>query len=177
MRFTLLLCAAGCSAAAPVVPPPPDASSDAPSPVDDASSEAAPEASPDADDAGNACFLNTTGVFGSCMTTTACAALGDHISTPGFCPGPSGIECCTDEPDVSDNPPVPTGWVLMQQSAVTSAMTTWAVNILHDPTTYPMWSTTTQVFGSQNVMARVEWHPPDFQNGVVHRGVTLYVPG
>ena len=25
-------------------------------------------------------------------------------------------------------------------------------------------------------MARVEWHPPDFQNSIIHRGVTLYVP-
>jgi hypothetical protein len=32
------------------------------------------------------------------------------------------------------------------------------------------------VFGSLTVMARVEWHPPDFQNNVVHRGVTLYIP-
>jgi hypothetical protein len=27
------------------------------------------------------------------------------------------------------------------------------------------------------VLARVEWHPPDFQNSVIHRGATLYVPG
>jgi hypothetical protein len=26
------------------------------------------------------------------------------------------------------------------------------------------------------VLARVEWHPPDFQNNAIHRGVTLYVP-
>jgi len=26
------------------------------------------------------------------------------------------------------------------------------------------------------VLARVEWHPPDFQNSVVHRGVALYEP-
>jgi hypothetical protein len=151
-----------------------DATSEAMAPVD-ASMEAAQDA-PDDGDAGNACFVNSVGTFGQCMTTTACAALGDHTSTPGYCPGPAGIECCTDTPDVSDNPPVPTGWTLMQQSQVTSAMTTWAVNILHDPTTYPMFSTTTQTFGSQLVMARVEWHPPDFQNSAVHRGVTLYVP-
>ena len=51
-----------------------------------------------------------------------------------------------------------------------------AVEILHDGTTYPMYATTTQTFGSLYVLARVEWHPPDFQNSVVHRGVTLYVP-
>jgi len=68
------------------------------------------------------------------------------------------------------------GWQLMQQSMVTTAMTNWAVMILQDPVTYPMWSTTMQTFGTQLVMARVEWHPPDFQNSAVHRGVTLYVP-
>ncbi len=99
-----------------------------------------------------------------------------YISTPGYCPGPASVECCTDEPDVADNPPVPQGWVLMKQSQVTTAMTSWAVAILKDPTTYPMWSQTTQMFGALNVLARVEWHPPDFQNGAIHRGVTLYVP-
>ena len=42
---------------------------------------------------------------------------------------------------------------------------------------YPMFSTTIQTFGTLMVLARVEWHPPDFQNSVVHRGVTLYEPG
>jgi hypothetical protein len=127
-------------------------------------------------DAGNACFLTTVGVSGQCMTTTACAALGSTVSTPGYCPGPASIECCTQAPNVADNPPVPAGWVLMQQSAVTPAMTTWAVDILDEPTTYPMFSTTTMAFGTLTVLARVEWHPPDFQNSVVHRGVTLYQP-
>ena len=128
----------------------------------------------DACDAGNGCFLTTVGVTGECMSTTACAALGNSTSTPGYCPGPASIECCTPTPDVAENPPVPTGWQLMTQSAVTPAMTTWAVDILNDPTGYPMFSTTVMAFGSQMVLARVEWHPPDFQNGVVHRGVTLY---
>lgn len=79
-------------------------------------------------------------------------------------------------PSVADNPPVPSGYKLMTQSQVTPAMTDWAVMILHDPVTYPMFSTTTKTFGTQLVLARVEWHPPDFQNGTVHRGVTLYVP-
>ncbi len=60
------------------------------------------------------------------------------------------------------------------QSEVTPAMTTWAVDILNDPTDYPMFATTMMTFGSLLVLARVEWHPPDFQNNVVHRGVTLY---
>jgi hypothetical protein len=172
-----------CSDAAPVSQPTPDSGANEAATVDagdaammsDASATA--DASDSSDAAANACFVSTVGVFGECMTTAACTALGDRVSTPGYCPGPSSTECCTDAPDVSDNPPIPTGWKLMQQSQVTPAMTSWAVAILKAPTTYPMWSTTTQMFGAQNVMARVEWHPPDFQNNAIHRGVTLYVPG
>jgi hypothetical protein len=114
------------------------------------------------------------GAPGKCMSASACAAIADHSAEPGSCP--PATQCCIDAPDVADNPPTPTGYKLMAQSQVTPAMTNWAVAILHDPVTYPMWSTTTQTFGTQPVLARVEWHPPDFQNGVVHRGVTLYVP-
>ncbi|HEY1557645.1 MAG TPA: hypothetical protein VGF94_22590 [Kofleriaceae bacterium] len=116
------------------------------------------------------------GAPGTCITTEACAALGDHTSYVGYCPGPADIQCCIVTPDVADNPPVPAGWQLMQQADVTTDMTTWAVMILNDPTTYPMFSTATMVFGSLDVLARVEWHPPDFQNSAVHRGVTLYEP-
>ncbi len=128
------------------------------------------------------CFLTTTGVFGSCISTTDCAAMANYQSTPGYCPGPADIECCTKVPSVSDNPPVPSGWKLMMQSQVTTEMTNWAVMILHDPVDYPMFSTTIMSFtiadgGTLQVMARVEWHPPDFQNNTVHRGVTLYEPG
>ena len=63
------------------------------------------------------------------------------------------------------------------QSEVTPEMTTWAVAILHDPATYPMFATAMMQFGSLQVLARVEWHPPDFQNSAIHRGVTLYEPG
>ena len=122
----------------------------------------------------NACF--PFGATGECMTTAACAAIPDHSSFPGYCPGSSDIQCCIDTPDVADNPPVPAGWKLMMQSEVTPDMTTWAVAILHDPATYPMYSTTTKTFGTLTVMARVEWHPPDFLNSAVHRGVTLYEP-
>jgi len=75
-----------------------------------------------------------------------------------------------------NNPPVPIGYRLLKQLAVTSAMTDWAVAILHDPQTYPMFATVTQSFGPLNLLARVEWHSPDFQNGAIHRGVTLYEP-
>jgi hypothetical protein len=116
------------------------------------------------------------GVAGQCVTVAACSAMTGYSSTPGYCPGPANIECCTDAPSTADNPPPPAGWVLMQQSAVTSQMTAWAVMILDDPTDYPMFSTTMMTFGTQEVLAIVQWHPPDFQNTVVHRGVTLYVP-
>jgi hypothetical protein len=127
----------------------------------------------DAADASNGCF-ESTGVWGTCMSTSDCAALGAYTSTPGLCPGPADIQCCAKTPNVADDPAVPAGWKLMQQSDVTTAMTNWAVAILNDPTTYPMFAATTQTFGSLLVMARVEWHPPDFQNAAVHRGVTLY---
>jgi hypothetical protein len=134
-----------------------------------------PDASADAPgDASNACAVS--GAPGECMTLPACTALGDHTSFSGYCPGPASIECCIVTPSTADNPATPAGYVLMTQAAVTPAMTAWAVMILNDPSMYPMFSTTTQTFGSQLVLARVEWHPPDFQNSVVHRGVTLYVP-
>jgi hypothetical protein len=137
--------------------------------------DAAPQVG-DASDAadGNGCEWG--GAPGECITTSACVALGDHTSYPNECPGPADIECCIVTPSTTLNPPTPAGYVLMQQAQVTAAMTTWAVAILNDPTTYPMFSTTTMVFGTQTVLARVEWHPPDFQNSVVHRGVTLYEP-
>ncbi len=81
-------------------------------------------------------------------------------------------------PNVADNPPIPAGWKLMPQGERSlSDMTTWAVMILNDPTDYPLFSTAMMTFGTLNVLARVEWHAPDFQNSVVHRGVTLYEPG
>jgi hypothetical protein len=117
------------------------------------------------------------GTPGVCMDVSACAALADHASTPGFCPGPASVECCTERPSVAENPPVPAGWKPMMNSEVTPEMTAWAVAILHDPTDYPMFATAMMTFGTLLVMARVEWHPPDFQNMTVHRGVTLYEPG
>jgi hypothetical protein len=75
-----------------------------------------------------------------------------------------------------DNPPIPAGWQRMTDAEVTPAMTNWAVAILHDPITYPMYSTATMQFPTLLVLARVEWHVPDFLNGAIHRGVTLYKP-
>jgi len=75
-----------------------------------------------------------------------------------------------------NNPQIPDGYRLMQQLAVTPAMTAWAVQILRDPGKYPMFTTVTKVFEQLNVLARVEWHSPDFQNHAEHRGVTLYAP-
>jgi hypothetical protein len=130
-----------------------------------------------ASDDGGTLACAWSGAPGSCISTADCAAMPGHTSEPGSCPGPTMIQCCIVTPNVANNPPVPTGYKLMQQSMVTPAMTTWAVMILNDPATYPMFSTAMMTFGAQPVLARVEWHPPDFNNGVVHRGVTLYVPG
>lgn len=158
-------------------PPPNVVPDDGGSTPPDLSPLAAPPdlAQPPPDLAVAAVGCSVSGVAGTCMSTSDCAAMGE-TSTPGFCPGPADIQCCTLTPSVSSNPPIPTGWKLMKQSDVTPEMTTWAVSILHDPVSYPMFSTTTKDFGTLNVMARVEWHPPDFQNSVVHRGVTLYEP-
>src|SRR5207302_5182176 len=106
--------------------------------------EASTDADASADVDPNACF--PFGAPGECMTVAACAAIADHSSYAGYCPGPSTIECCIKTPNVADDPPVPAGWKLMQQSEVTPDMTSWAVSILHDPTTYPMFSTTTKLF-------------------------------
>jgi hypothetical protein len=136
--------------------------------------DAAGDAGVDADP-GNACTYG--GAPGECITTAACAAMSDRSSFAGRCPGPASIQCCIKTPSTADNPPTPVGYKLMQQVDVTTDMTTWAVIILNDPATYPMFSTTTKTFGTLMVLARVEWHPPDFQNAVIHRGVTLYEPG
>jgi hypothetical protein len=45
---------------------------------------------------GTSCTVE--GVAGTCELTSACAAKAGHVSTPGFCPGPANIECCTAPP-------------------------------------------------------------------------------
>lgn len=130
--------------------------------------------SPDAPaDASNACRSTSAGAAGECVEPAACT--GAHVGVAGSCTSAT-VTCCIDTPSVALNPPIPTGWKYMTNAMVTPAMTTWAVMILHDPVMYPMFATTQQTFGAQLVMARVEWHPPDFQNSVVHRGVSLFVP-
>jgi hypothetical protein len=113
---------------------------------------------------------------GTCLDTSTCEQMPGYESTAGLCPGPAEVQCCALTPDVVDNPPTPAGYKPMMDSEVTPDMTTWAVMILDDPADYPMFSTALKDFGSLMVLARVEWHPPDFQNSVVHRGVTLYEP-
>jgi len=46
-------------------------------------------------DGGAPCTVTTTGATGVCIETSACAALGGHVSTPGYCPGPTDEQCCT----------------------------------------------------------------------------------
>ncbi len=45
--------------------------------------------------AGDTCTVQTSGDRGACITTAACAMLGDHVSTPGLCPGAKDVQCCT----------------------------------------------------------------------------------
>jgi hypothetical protein len=37
------------------------------------------------------------GEAGVCISTSECAALGHHVSTPGFCAGSKDIQCCTSD--------------------------------------------------------------------------------
>lgn len=46
-------------------------------------------------DAAATCVVAATGESGQCLSTAACDALGDHMSTPGLCPGAADIQCCT----------------------------------------------------------------------------------
>jgi lysozyme len=77
---------------------------------------------------------------------------------------------------MSNNPPIPAGYKLIAQISVSPEMTQWAIQILQDAPQYPLFSVVMHGFGALNVLARVEWHDPDFQNHTVHRGVTLYEP-
>ena len=124
---------------------------------------------------------------GICLSDAECASL------PAFAPAaPSGVlvrceesqsgVCCMMRPDVASNPPVPSGWRLMSQADVTANMTEWAVDILRDVPRFALFDVNVGRFPLpppdhavlQPVLARVEWHPPDFNNEAVHRGVTLY---
>ncbi len=77
----------------------------------------------------------------------------------------------------SINPPPPPGTRLWTKP-VSPDMTAWAVALLNSPGAYPIFSTATRQFGTDNVMARVEWHPWTYRNGIKvagqFRGITLY---
>jgi len=54
---------------------------------------------------GPACVVTTTGEEGACLEVSECAGLGG-VSTPGFCPGSSDVQCCTGI-DLEDPDPTP----------------------------------------------------------------------
>lgn len=41
------------------------------------------------------CTVDETGESGDCVSTAECAERGNSISTPGYCPGSSDVQCCT----------------------------------------------------------------------------------
>ena len=51
------------------------------------------------EDAATPCTVSATGASGVCLDTSVCASLGGHESTPGYCPGPDNIQCCTANAD------------------------------------------------------------------------------
>jgi hypothetical protein len=144
-----------------------------------ASTDAADAGRPDRDAARDGAAIaecySAAGAAGRCLTASACTSTVDQTSTTVPC-ATANTECCVDTPDTADNPPIPAGYKPLTQSQVTPEMTTWAVSILRDPLTYRMFDAVSRAFGTLLVLARVEWHPPDFQNGAIHRGVTLYEP-
>jgi hypothetical protein len=58
---------------------------------------------------GTPCTVTPTGESGDCMDTSACAALGGHVSTPGYCPGPANVQCCTATAQPSEDAGGPSG--------------------------------------------------------------------
>lgn len=121
-----------------------------------------PPSAPSEVGSGSSCFLTTTGVNGACIDTSACPALGGHAQASAPCQGPANESV------------FPTGWRPMPQAQVTAEMGAWATTIVESKANYPMGSTTAQLFGDTEVMARVEWHPANLRHNTVHRGVTLY---
>ncbi len=55
----------------------------------------APDASASSSSGGNVPACTVQGTAGTCIRTSACADLGNHVSTPGLCPGADDIQCCT----------------------------------------------------------------------------------
>jgi lysozyme len=71
----------------------------------------------------------------------------------------------------------PPGTVLWTKP-VSPSMTAWATSLLNSPSAYPMFSTAIRRFGSDHLLARVEWHAWTYRNGIKvagqFRGITLY---
>lgn len=85
-----------------------DASADAPG--ETAAPDVSVDQSADAPESGaeaseDACAV--LGVAGECMETTQCAAMPEHASSAGYCPGPSDIQCCTPYGTALCDPSVP----------------------------------------------------------------------
>lgn len=49
------------------------------------------------------CTIDDTGETGDCVSTSTCEARGNSVSTPGYCPGSSDIQCCTVIPGSSSS--------------------------------------------------------------------------
>jgi MYXO-CTERM domain-containing protein len=47
------------------------------------------------DGIGTPCTVTSTGESGVCLDTATCAAMAGGVATPGFCPGPDNVQCCT----------------------------------------------------------------------------------
>jgi hypothetical protein len=96
-HLLLLVALAGCASGTSALPGP-DAGAQRDAPIaqsPDASladAGATWDAAPGATaDAGTACRVN--GVAGTCIDVASCTA--GHVATPGHCPGPTNIQCCT----------------------------------------------------------------------------------
>ena len=77
-------------------------------------------------------------------------------------------------PDVSHaNPPPPANTQILRDQDVTAAMSQWAVAVLHD-SSVPLFGVVRSKLDGVALVARKEWHVPDFQNSAWHHGVTLY---
>lgn len=82
-------------------------------------------------------------------------------------------------PDPSQNPPPPANWRYMPQSDVTPAMTTWSIHLLNDTADWPgppPYTLIPNVIDGKAIKAQVQSHPPDAQNPIVHRGISLFEP-
>jgi hypothetical protein len=87
---------------------------------------------------GTACEVN--GVFGTCLETSHCAA--PAMATPGHCPGPANVQCCTGLPA---QPPPPVGPCIPQLSTIDDGYhnpgTSCAASTCHDGLLpWPKWT-------------------------------------